>query len=139
MRPPFRLAVPIPIRFRDTDAMGHVNNAVYLTYLEVARTAYWQRVFGIRSYSEVDFVLARAEIDYLVPLFVHSDAEVWIRVCEIGGASASPTSSRPAGARRPRGDRAGHVRLRTVGLEGLTSRSARDPRFRQPGACRCGE
>lgn len=53
----------------------------------MARTAYWQRVFGISSYSEVDFVLARAEIDYLVPLFVHSDAEVWIRVSEIGRKS----------------------------------------------------
>ena len=29
-------------RFRDTDAMGHINNAVYVTYLEVARQAYWQ-------------------------------------------------------------------------------------------------
>jgi acyl-CoA thioester hydrolase len=86
-RPPFRLGVPIQVRFRDTDAMGHVNNAVYLTYLEVARTAYWQRLFAIASYNEVDFILARAEVDFVAPVFVHSQATVWIRVSEIGRKS----------------------------------------------------
>ncbi len=86
-RPPFRCAVPIQVRFRDTDAMGHVNNAVYLTFLEVARTAYWQRVFQIPSYNEVDFVVARVEIDFLSPLFVQDEPVVWIRVNEIGTKS----------------------------------------------------
>ena len=35
---------PIEVRFRDLDALGHVNNAVYLTYLESARIAYWMHV-----------------------------------------------------------------------------------------------
>jgi acyl-CoA thioester hydrolase len=85
--PPFRCAVPIQIRFRDTDAMGHVNNAVYLTYLEVARTAYWERVFAIPSYNEVDFIVARVEIDFRRPLFIQDQATVWIRVNEIGEKS----------------------------------------------------
>ena len=33
----FRLVVPLQVRFRDTDAMGHLNNAVYVTFLEVGR------------------------------------------------------------------------------------------------------
>jgi acyl-CoA thioester hydrolase len=86
-RSPFRCAVPIQIRFRDTDAMRHVNNAVYLTYLEVARTAYWEKVFAIDSYNQVDFVLARAEIDFVKPLYVHDPTTVWIRVSEIGAKS----------------------------------------------------
>jgi acyl-CoA thioester hydrolase len=86
-RPPFRLAVPIQVRFRDTDAMGHVNNAVFLTYLEVARTEYWHRVFDIASYNDVDFILARAEIDFLAPIFVQDECTVWIRVNEIGKKS----------------------------------------------------
>jgi acyl-CoA thioester hydrolase len=87
LRPPFRCAVPIQVRFRDTDAMGHVNNAVYLTFLEVARTEYWQQVFAIPSYNEVDFVVARVEIDFLTPLFVQDEPVVWIRVNEIGKKS----------------------------------------------------
>jgi acyl-CoA thioester hydrolase len=86
-RPPFRLAVPIQIRFRDTDAMRHVNNAVYLSYLEVARTAYCERVFGLRSYNDADFILARTEIDFIAPLFVHDACEVWLRVNAIGRKS----------------------------------------------------
>jgi len=86
-RLPFRLSAPIQIRFRDTDAMVHVNNAVYLTYLEVARTAYWHRLFDIRSYNEIDFIVARAEVDFLAPVFVHDQGEIWIRVSEIGRKS----------------------------------------------------
>jgi acyl-CoA thioester hydrolase len=86
-RPSFRCAVPIQIRFRDTDAMGHVNNAVYLTYLEVARTAYWHQVFAVANYNAVDFILARAAIDFVRPLHIADQATVWIRVNEIGEKS----------------------------------------------------
>jgi len=85
--PPFRCAVPIQIRFRDTDAMGHVNNAVYLTYLEVARTTYWHQVLAVANYNEVDFILARAEIDFVRPLHIQDQATVWIRASEIGEKS----------------------------------------------------
>ncbi len=43
---PFRHRVEIVVRFADTDAMGHVNNAVYLTYCEMARIRYWTDVTG---------------------------------------------------------------------------------------------
>jgi acyl-CoA thioester hydrolase len=60
----FRYSTPITVRFRDCDPMGHVNNAVYLTYLEVARFAYWQDVAGGRWFGDAGFIVARAEIDY---------------------------------------------------------------------------
>jgi acyl-CoA thioester hydrolase len=43
--PDFRFNYPIEVRFSDTDAMGHVNNAVYLTYFEQARLAYWRELW----------------------------------------------------------------------------------------------
>ena len=57
------------VRFRDVDAMGHVNNAVYSTYLEQAR-------IGILGGLE-PFILARVEIDFRAPL--HDGAEVEVR------------------------------------------------------------
>ena len=42
----FRHRRVIDVRFADTDAMGHVNNAVYLTYCETARIPYWTDVTG---------------------------------------------------------------------------------------------
>lgn len=55
--------VRIPIRWRDLDGYGHVNNAVFLTYLEEARDAWVQEALG--SVTDTwDFVLARVAIDY---------------------------------------------------------------------------
>ena len=51
-------------RFRDTDAMGHINNAVYVTYIEVARQEYWKRLTGARDYGSVPFILAHVTIDF---------------------------------------------------------------------------
>ena len=58
----------IEIRWRDVDAYGHVNNAVYLNYLEEARDAWIQAVLGAVSGSIWDFVLARVEVDFRAEL-----------------------------------------------------------------------
>jgi len=53
----------IEIRWRDMDAYGHVNNGVYLTYLEEARDAWVQQTLG--AFTDTwDFVLARVAIDF---------------------------------------------------------------------------
>jgi acyl-CoA thioester hydrolase len=58
----------IEIRWRDVDAYGHVNNAVYLNYLEEARDEWVQEVLGRVSGSTWDFVLARVAIDFKAEL-----------------------------------------------------------------------
>lgn len=83
----FRTRVDIQTRFRDTDAMGHINNAVYLSYLESARLEYMRQVFGITRYGDVNFILARAEIDYRSPAFCGEVLSVGVRVSRLGGAS----------------------------------------------------
>jgi acyl-CoA thioester hydrolase len=52
--------VEIPIRWRDVDNYGHVNNAVYLTYLEECRDRWVRRTLG----GSVDFVIVRIAIDF---------------------------------------------------------------------------
>lgn len=47
------------VRFRDCDPMGHVNNAVYVTYLELARFAYWKAAKVGRLEGEVSYIIAR--------------------------------------------------------------------------------
>ena len=67
----------IPIRWRDMDAYGHVNNAVYLTYLEQARDAWVHGLLG--SVADTwDFVLAHVGIDYRSELR-QDDGEVIVR------------------------------------------------------------
>src|SRR5215213_3199083 len=67
------------VRFRDCDAMGHVNNAVYSTYLEEARIG----VLGGLS----DFILARVEIDFRAELRAGEEIEVRTRCPRIGTKS----------------------------------------------------
>jgi acyl-CoA thioester hydrolase len=67
------------VRFRDCDAMGHVNNAVYSTYLEEARIG----VLG----ELIDFILARVEIDFRSELRNGEDVEVRTRCSRIGTKS----------------------------------------------------
>jgi acyl-CoA thioester hydrolase len=77
----------IRIRLRDIDAYVHVNNAVYLNYLEEARDAFVQKVLGPVT-NTWDFVLARVAIDYRAEL-TPDDGEVLVRcrLDSIGRAS----------------------------------------------------
>lgn len=83
----FPVVIDIEPRFRDTDAMGHVNNAVYITYFEVARTAYWLRLTGVRRYDEVPFVLAHVSADFRSPALVGETLGVGMRITRLGGKS----------------------------------------------------
>ena len=67
------------VRFRDCDSMGHVNNAVYSTYLEQARIG----VLG----SLGDFILARVEIDFRAELRAGEEVKVHSRCAHVGTKS----------------------------------------------------
>lgn len=83
----FKLAVDAQVRFADTDALGHVNNAVYLNYLEIARVEYLQNVLGRKDVKDFGVILARAEVDYKSPAFHHETLVVGCRVESLGGSS----------------------------------------------------
>jgi acyl-CoA thioester hydrolase len=69
------------VRFRDCDSMGHVNNAVYSTFLEESRIA----VLG----GLADFILARVEIDFRSELRAGEEIEVRTRCSRIGTKSCA--------------------------------------------------
>ncbi len=79
--------VVIPVQFRDIDAMGHVNNAVYLAYCEQARTEMYVRLAGKKDVTELDFVVARAEIDFRSSARAGESVEVLVRTVNVGDSS----------------------------------------------------
>jgi acyl-CoA thioester hydrolase len=81
----------IEIRWRDVDAYGHVNNAVYLNYLEEARDAWVTEVLGPVT-ETWDFVLARVAIDYERELR-QDDGAVIVR-CALEGIGRSSVRTR---------------------------------------------
>ena len=83
----YPVEAPIEVRFRDLDPMGHVNNAVYLTYLEVARAHYW-RAMGLGEPTAIrTYVLAHAAIDYRSPVRLGDELVCGVRVESFGRRS----------------------------------------------------
>lgn len=83
----YNTAVDVQTRFSDTDAMGHINNAVYLSYLELARFEYVRQVLGVARLQDAGIILARVEIDYRSPGYEGEVLTVGARVARLGGAS----------------------------------------------------
>ena len=83
--------VSVEVRFADTDAMGHVNNAVYLTYCEIARITYWTDVTGepvrLGTAGAESLILAEARISYRAPAFHGETVTVETRAVRIGRSS----------------------------------------------------
>lgn len=83
--PPFELG--LTVRFSDLDGMGHVNHAVFLTYLEEARVAFFKERTGRSEPHDFDFIMARAEIDYKRPITLGERVTVRMWVERIGTKS----------------------------------------------------
>ena len=81
----------IEVRFRDIDAMGHVNNAVYATYLEQARTRYFRDVLET-DLSSISTVLASLSLEFHRPIELEDGTvTVAIDVPELGRSSVPMT------------------------------------------------
>lgn len=81
--------ISIKVRFSDLDAMGHVNNASYLSYLEEARLAYYNHVMNMDTNNlEFNAVVARIEIDYVDQIRLGDEVEVYTRTSKIGNKSS---------------------------------------------------
>ena len=84
------------VRFRDCDPLGHINNAVYLTYLEQARFTLWRRQLGYIARPAAEggvrgtgMILARVEIDFRAQARYGDELEVALSLTRIGRSSFS--------------------------------------------------
>lgn len=78
--------VPWQVIFRDLDAFGHVNNAVYLSYFEWARARLWFELTGGANAMDISFIVARAEIDFKAQIALEP-IEIAVRVGEMRTSS----------------------------------------------------
>jgi acyl-CoA thioester hydrolase len=75
------------VRFRDLDAMGHVNNAVFLTYIESARVAFLQHLGAAPTPQTMPIIVARIEIDFRAPVGLGEEIEVIVHASRFGEKS----------------------------------------------------
>ncbi|WP_290818878.1 thioesterase family protein [Halovivax sp.] len=115
-------AYDVDVRLRDVDFMGHVNNAVYATYLEEAREAFFERIVG-ESLADLDTVLASLTIDYERPIHAGDEVVVSVTLSELGESSVPM-----AYEIRADGDLAATARTTQVFVDRETGRAASIPR-----------
>lgn len=82
-----QFTTPIEIRFSDLDAYGHVNNALFFTYLETARIKLFQQHFGAFLGSELMFLVVRAECDYRLPIEMNDPLQITIHIDQVRHSS----------------------------------------------------
>jgi acyl-CoA thioester hydrolase len=83
----YRYTYAQEVAFRDLDAFGHVNNAVYLTYIENARIGYARDVLGIESLEGLLLIVAGVKIDFRSRANLSETLEVGARTTRVGTKS----------------------------------------------------
>jgi acyl-CoA thioester hydrolase len=87
---PFRHKIPVQIRFKDVDRLGHVNNANHITYFELARVDYFNKLMGsdVRiDWEDESLILAKIEMDYKLPILLDDQISVYTWVSRLGTKS----------------------------------------------------
>jgi len=79
----------IEVRFRDLDAIGHVNNAVYFTYFEEGRKHFSKKMFDVSDISDFKFIMAHIQCDFIRPIQFNNHVVLQMWVKNIGTKSFS--------------------------------------------------
>lgn len=85
----FRHRMSLEVRFRDIDALRHVNNASFFTYLEEARVHYFIDLLHAEAFERLPLILAAARIDFRAPILFGELVDIGTRVDWIGNTSIS--------------------------------------------------
>jgi acyl-CoA thioester hydrolase len=94
----FRHRTTLEVRFRDIDAFGHVNNAVFFSYVEQARIRYLLDVLESETaFDRMPLILARVELDYRSPIFFGETVSIGTRIDRVGRTSFAMSHRMTAG------------------------------------------
>ncbi len=84
----FKASIPIQIRFNDIDALGHINNNIYLSFFDLGKVDYFDRLRASAvSWTEGTIVVAHLEMDFLSPTFYREKIAVKSKVVKVGNKS----------------------------------------------------
>ena len=121
----YRHRTSLQVRFRDIDAFGHVNNAVFFSYVELARIRYLLDVLQpATAFDRLPLILARVELDFRSPIAFGDEVIVETRVDRIGRTSFGMSHRMTAGSE---GRLAGDVRTVLVTYDYEAARPIRVP------------
>ena len=69
---------PVQIRFNDIDMLGHLNNSIYMQFMDLAKAAYFAQFMegGRFDWGEVTLVIANINCDFYNPTYINEELEV---------------------------------------------------------------
>ena len=82
----FKYKTNVEIRFCDIDVYGHVNNAIYLTYFEQARSIYWKEIINW-DWDKTGIILAKADLTFIKPIRLNDTLTAYVKTSKIGNSS----------------------------------------------------
>lgn len=85
--PPRVYETELQMRFGDTDAMGHVNNAKVITYLELGRVGFFADVVGVERAEDYQFILAEVTCRYRIPIQLQDRVRIRMHVTDVSRSS----------------------------------------------------
>ena len=84
----FNHFMPAQIRFSDVDQFGHVNNSVYFSLYDLAKTTYVKDVLsGRMKWNEVGIVVANISANFMSPIFFMDHVNIETATVELGNKS----------------------------------------------------
>ncbi|MEW5986160.1 MAG: thioesterase family protein [Chloroflexota bacterium] len=84
---PYPYEITVEVAFRDLDVLGHLNHAVYFTYMETARTKYFVELLHLKGPQELPVILAEATCSYHSAAFFGERLRVGVGVSRLGNKS----------------------------------------------------
>lgn len=84
----FKHVIPAQIRFSDVDQFGHMNNSVYFSLYDLAKTTYFKDVFGdLHDWKKFGVVVANINADFIAPVFFSDELVIETAVVHLGNKS----------------------------------------------------
>ena len=87
----FHVTTEVKVRFSDTDALGHCNNAKYFSYMEEGRSCYFRKLYPGLNFSEnpedFPFILGEISARFIAPTFMGDELIVGLGVTKFGNKS----------------------------------------------------
>lgn len=84
----FNLRTPVQVRFTDIDMLGHLNNNVYLQFMDLAKVEYFTKCNGGKlELGDINLVVANINVNFFAMTLLGEELEVLTRVESVGNKS----------------------------------------------------
>lgn len=80
----FKHSIPLQIRFNDIDMLGHLNNSVYLTFMDLGKAKYFNAVLGRQiEWDDINLAIVNINVNFYAPSYAYDQLECLTEVVAV--------------------------------------------------------